>query len=289
MTLMFRCAASLAVASLIAGQALGQTAAQDDSAAKAAAKNKTLPLIATRSLKFTATEGTWISLDVSPDGGKILFELLGDLYTLPIGGGTATRITTGQAFDMQPRYSPDGKSIVFVSDRNGSENLWVADADGANARALTTTERQDYLSPVWAPDSRTVIATKGSQLWLYYKDGGSGIQMTGPRQPATPGAAPAPQGQQAPGLFSPAFGRDPRFLWLTVRGDVPRGFAAATLPEPVSPEPDPYDDVHRSSARQIGQFQVGQLDRENGRMLVRTHETESALRPVPSPDGRWLV
>src|SRR4029079_19607179 len=131
-----------------------------------------LPLTPTRPLKSTTDEGTWLSLDVSPDGSTIMFELLGDLYTLPIAGGTATRITNGQGFDMQPRYSPDGKSIVFVSDRNGSENLWVADADGANARSLTPTERQDYLSPVWAPDGRTIIATKGSQLWLYYKDGG---------------------------------------------------------------------------------------------------------------------
>ena len=143
MIVMVRRAASLALASLIAGQAFAQTPAQNDSAAKAAVKSKTLPLIPTRSLRFTATEGTWISLDVAPDGRTILFELLGDLYTLPIAGGTATRITSGQGFDMQPRYSPDGKSIVFVSDRNGSENLWIADADGANARALTTGERQD--------------------------------------------------------------------------------------------------------------------------------------------------
>src|SRR5215211_1302518 len=179
MIVMIRRAASLALASLIAGQALGQTPTQNDSAAKAAVKSKSLPLIPTRSLRFTATEGTWISLDVSPDGRAILFDLLGDLYTMPIAGGTATRITSGQGFDMQPRYSPDGKSIVFVSDRNGSENLWIADSNGANARALTTTERQDYLSPIWSPDSRTVIATKGSQLWLYFKDGGSGVQMTG--------------------------------------------------------------------------------------------------------------
>ena len=287
MTPMFRRAAPLALASLIAGQALGQSAAQNDSAAKAAAKAKTLPLITTRSLRFTATEGTWISLDVSPDGRTILFELLGDLYTLPMSGGSATRITNGQSFDMQPRYSPDGKSIVFVSDRNGSENLWIADANGANARALTTGEREDYLSPIWSPDSRTVIATKGGQLWLYYKDGGAGVQITGTRRAQPPGGPPAPPGPQGPAYFGAAFGRDPRFLWLNVRGDVPPGFTLAS--GPTEAEPDPHSDVYRSTPRQVGPFQVGQLDRENGRILVRTHEAESALRPVPSPDGRWLV
>jgi imidazolonepropionase-like amidohydrolase/Tol biopolymer transport system component len=264
--------------------ARAQTAAQDDSAAKAAAKNATLPLITTRSLRFTATEGTWISLDLSPDGRTIVFELLGDLYTLPIEGGTATRITSGPAYDMQPRYSRDGKSIVFVSDRNGSENLWVADANGENARALTTGERGNYLSPVWSPDGQYVVATKDAQLWMFYRNGGSGVQLTGlGKKPSGPPPNPFFGG---PGYYGAAFGADPRFLWLNARGNVQTGFGlVATDPtEPVDP-----DDPHRSSARQIGAFQVGQLDRETGRILIRTHDLEGALRPVPSPDGKWLV
>src|ERR1044071_7677540 len=69
-------------------------------------------------LKLTVDEGTWISLDVSPDGRTIVFDLLGDLYTLPIAGGTATRITSGPAWDVTPRFSPDGSRIVFASDRS---------------------------------------------------------------------------------------------------------------------------------------------------------------------------
>ena len=68
-----------------------QTPAESDSASTKAKKEKSLPLITTRTMKFTTNEGTWMSLDLTPDGKTILFELLGDLYTLPIEGGTATR------------------------------------------------------------------------------------------------------------------------------------------------------------------------------------------------------
>ncbi|MEZ4587753.1 MAG: amidohydrolase family protein [Gemmatimonadales bacterium] len=269
---------------LIAGVSplAAQTPAQSDSAAKAAAKAKSLPLITTRTLDFTTDEGTWISLDLSPDGRTIVFELLGDLYTLPIGGGSATRITSGQAYDMQPRFSPDGRRIVFVSDRNGSENLWVADASGQDARALTTGERDNYVSPTWTPDGRYVVATKGSELWLYHIDGGSGVQLTGKR------GAPAPAGfgnPQTPTFLGAAFGPDPRYLWVNVRGNVPDGLSAeARLEEAIHPGLE-----LRSSARQIGAYQIGMLDRETGRVMIRTHELEGAFRPMPSPDGKWLV
>src|SRR6478609_3182919 len=99
-----------------------------------------LPLVPTRPVKFTTDEGTWMSVDVSPDGRTLVFDLLGDLYTLPITGGQAKRITSGQAFDAMPAFSPDGSQIAFVSDRNGSPNLWVANADGTRARQLSRTE-----------------------------------------------------------------------------------------------------------------------------------------------------
>ena len=269
---------------LPAHRAESQTPAQNDSAAKAAVTSKSLPLITTRTFSQTATEGTWISLDVKPDGSALVFELLGDLYTLPLAGGIATRITSGLAYDMQPRFSPNGKQIVFVSDRDGSENLWLADADGTNPRALTTGERENYLSPVWTPDGQYLIATKGSQLWLYHKDGGSGLQMTGQRKPGAPATAPAP-----PGHYGPAFGNGARYVWVNVRATLDQaGFGIAMAEAADEPEFGP-DHGPRSNPRQVGPFQIGQLDRETGRVLVRTHETEGAFRPVASPDGRWLV
>ena len=269
--------------------ATAQTTEQNDSSAAEARRTNSLPLIPTRTLDFTTDEGTWISLDLSPDGETIVFELLGDLYTLPVTGGDATRITSGQAYDMQPRYSPDGTMLVFVSDRDGSENIWVSGADGDGARQLTDTERESYMSPVWTPDGEYVIANKGTQLWLYHRDGGSGVQMTGHREDGEP-APPAHLGA--------AFDADPRYLWLNVRGEVAGGFETVTRESLINSGeilefgPDHAtgrDPIGRSSARQVGPFQLALLDRETGRVHVRTHEHEGAFRPVPSPDGRWVV
>ena len=85
----------------------GQTAFGDD-------KEPDLPLEGkTETLSFTTTEGSWMSLDVAPDGESLVFDLLGDLYRLPLAGGTAVRITSGLGFDSQPRISPDGRWIAF--------------------------------------------------------------------------------------------------------------------------------------------------------------------------------
>ena len=275
-----------AVVLLMSHAPLAQTRAQNDKAAADAVKNKGLPLLTEKRLSFTTSEATWLSLDLSPDGKTIVFELLGDLYTLPVTGGEATRITSGQGYDMQPAFSPDGKKLVFVSDRNGSENVWVANADGTKARAITTTERESYMSPTWAPDGEYVIAAKGAQLWMYHESGGSGVQMTG----ASTGPAPAggPAAPAAPAILGPAFGKDPESLWVNVRGTVRAGLTTRLIEDESHPDYDPHTPL-RSSPRAVGPYQIAQLDRENGRLLVRTHEHEGAFRPVPSPDGKWLA
>jgi imidazolonepropionase-like amidohydrolase/Tol biopolymer transport system component len=266
-----------------------QSRQDNDKAAADAVKAKGLPLLTTRTLSFTTSEGTWMSLDLSRDGKTMVFELLGDLYTLPVTGGEATRITSGQAYDMQAAFSPDGTRLVFISDRNGSENIWVANADGTKARALTTTERDSYMSPIWTPDGEYIIAAKGAQLWLYHESGaGSGVQMTGVAA-AGAAAAPAPGAAAAPALLGPVFASDPKLLWVNVRGTVPSGFTTRLVDVD---ESDPNSDPHvtaRSSARVVGPYQIAQLDRETGRLHQRTHEHEGAFRPAASPDGRWLV
>src|SRR5262245_55165480 len=104
-----------------------------------------LVLKTAETITFDTDEVTWPSLDVSPDGKTIMFDLLGDLYTMPIDGGAAQRIIGGLSFESQPVYSPDGKTIAFLSDRSGVENLWIADADGSNPRAVSKDRKSTRL------------------------------------------------------------------------------------------------------------------------------------------------
>ncbi len=275
---------SFALIALLVPMPAAQSRQDNDKAVTEANRTKGLPLITSRTMEFTTSEGTWLSLDLSPDGRTLVFELLGDLYTLPVTGGEATRITSGQGYDMQPAFSPDGSRIAFISDRNGSENVWIANADGTRPRAVTTTERESYMSPVWTPDGDYVVASKGAQLWMYHQSGGSGVQMTGLAPVAIPGGPPTPT---APSLQGPEFARDSRYLWVNVRGLVPTGFPTRHVDE-ADPDFDPHTQ-NRSSARIVGPYQIALLDRETGRLHTRTHEHEGAFRPTASPDGRWLM
>ena len=110
-------------------------------------------------ISFVTEEGTWMGLDVSPDGKTINFELLGDIYNLPIQGGTAEPLINGNAFQSQPRFSPDGKNIVFISDESGADNVWISDLDGRNARQITEFNQELLLSPEWSGDGKAILAT----------------------------------------------------------------------------------------------------------------------------------
>ena len=88
-------------------------------------------------VKIDVKRGTWMTVDVSPDGKQIVFDLLGDLYVIPADGGEAKSLTHGLAWDEQPRWSPDGKRIAFTSDRAGGDNVWVMDRDGSHAHQVS--------------------------------------------------------------------------------------------------------------------------------------------------------
>jgi len=216
-----------------------------------------LPLKAERKAEFTATKGTWISLDVSPDGQTIVFDLLGDLYTMPIAGGKATRITSGLAYDAQPRFSPDGKKVVFISDRSGGDNVWTLSLDLKDTTQVTMGNSSLYLSPDWSPDGKYIVVSRGGGL------GGAAklqVQHVDGRAPITLGRLP--ESMKAVGA---AWSPDGRYVWFSARnGDWT------------------YNSIFPS-------YQLYVYDRETGNHTRMTNRYGSGFRPAVSPDGKWLV
>jgi len=151
------CIVSLMAGTMLAGNTFAKPASgtaqekkeekKDDKKDEKKEEKKGLPLKSDRKVEFTTDEGTWLSLDVSPDGKTIAFELLGDIYTLPIEGGQAKLIAGGMAFDSQPKFSPDGKWIAFLSDREGSENIWVMHPDGTEVKQVSKDPNNEFASP----------------------------------------------------------------------------------------------------------------------------------------------
>ena len=233
---------------------------------------KGLPLAASETLSFTVTEGTWMSLDVSPDGRTIVFELLGDLYTLPISGGQATRIIGGLSFESQPVYSPDGTEIAFLSDRSGVENLWIARADGSEPRAVTedgpTRDRpQLMVSPSWTAGGDYLLVSRSrppdrtAGVFLVHRDGGSGVRLG----EAPPEPTPGVPGAQPPNRLGAVASADGRFVYFSER----RGSFNYNARFPI--------------------WQVVRFDRGTGDETTITSAPGSAMRPLLSPDGRHLV
>lgn len=212
-----------------------------------------------RSVSFTTTEGTWMNVDVSPDGRTLVFDLLGDLYTLPIEGGKAMRITEGRAYDMQPRWSPDGRWIAFSSDRSGSDNLWIVAPDGSGARAVTQEKDGGITAPAWAPDGEYLVVRRdptynrrgSAELWLYHKSGGTGVQLTK---------------REAQGGFNPngpVFSPDGRWIY--------------------------FSHGHRVLDSSWVPWQVWKIDRQTGELSQVTTGYHGAVRPVIAPDGKHLA
>ena len=215
-----------------------------------------------RTVTFETHEGTWMSVDVAPDGSTLVFDLLGDLYTLPIAGGTATAISRGPAYDHHPRFSPDGKTIAFTTDEGGMENLWVADANGANRRPLTNEKTAYVRSAAWLPDGDYLAARREdgkraglppNELWLYHRYGGAGIKLTA-----------AADLNAATG---PVASRDGKFIYYAARKS---RFS--------------YEPNLRS-----GLWSIIRYERATGEKTTLTSGIGGAGRPALSPDGATLV
>ncbi len=238
------------------------TAGQFDKIADGAS-DINLPLKPERTISFTTDEGTWMSLDVSPDGKEIVFDLVGDLYVIPITGGEARRLTSGMAWDSMPRYSPDGRHIAFISDRNGSENLWLMTRDGGDAKAISNEIDHTPSSPAWTPDGEYIVARRFGPypevgnylddvpLWMYHKDVGKGFKIYPAEDKATTNSGVT-------------FSQDGVRMYFSSHAG---GFAGAEL----------------------GKYQVVEFDRTTGEARQITARHGGGLRPIVSPDGRYLV
>ena len=220
-------------------------------------KNKDLPLEAERTISFNTSEGTWMSVDVSPDGQTIAFDLFGDIYTMPIEGGEAELLLGGMAFETHPRYSPDGRYLLFTSDRDGADNAWYMDLEAEHEDDKfhqITDGNNEVPSAEWSPDGKYIVVSKGgltNKLWMYHKDGGSGQQLIDqPGQLKT---------------IDPAFGHEGRFIYYSQRNGA-------------------WD-----YNAQLPQYQIAVYDRENGERSTITSRYGSAFTPTLSGDGKYMV
>ena len=225
-----------------------------------------LPLEPTRRIEFVTDEATWLSLDVSPDGQTIVLELVGDLYTLPIEGGEANPISSGLAFDSQPKYSPEGgPHRVPERSRRSGKCLESLAPTGASPRSSARTRaRTSPLRPgrptangSWRPAH--LGASEPSRIWMYHVNGGAGVQIT----KAKP------------------------------KKETPRNQRHNAIGVTVSP-----DGRHFYYARKMGGFQynanfplwqIARRDQVTGDEDILTQSQGSAIRPILSPDGTKLV
>jgi len=174
-----------------------------------------LPLQATRRVRFDTDEGTWMSVAVSPDGRALAFDLLGDLYTLPMEGGAARPVTTGLAYDSQPAFSPDGTRLAFLSDRSGAENVWVVRVAGTHLEQISSRDDNPvFVSPTWSADGASIYVSEyhsdlnAFDLWKFEaRPGGTATAVV----PINTTAADNPDNRTS--TVGAAASKDGRFLY----------------------------------------------------------------------------
>ncbi|MET0519663.1 MAG: amidohydrolase family protein [Burkholderiaceae bacterium] len=268
--------ASLLAALLLglgAPAALAADAAEGKSSdAKAPSWNVNAPPGVAQTVAIDTRSGTWMSVDVSPDGRQIVFDLLGDLYVLPMAGGEAKALTHSMAWEQQARFSPDGRKIAYLSDAGGGDNIWVMNVDGSGAHALTKEDFRLLNNPVWHPSGQYILARKhytgtrsagSGEIWMYHVDGNSGA-----------GTSKGLQLNEKPNwqkdLGEPAISSDGKYLYYSQDTTPGRQF-----------------EYNKDSNKEI--FKIFRQDLSDGTVEPFVQGPGGAVRPTPSPDGRYLA
>ena len=120
-------------------------------------------------IDVTVTEGTSMSVAVSPDGRTLAIDLQGSIWTVPSAGGTAKRITDIYNDARQPVWSPDGKWIAFFAYRDGGYDIWAMAPDGTHQHKLTWGPFDDR-EPAWSHDGTRIAfsSDRGNPLGSDY-------------------------------------------------------------------------------------------------------------------------
>jgi Tol biopolymer transport system component/imidazolonepropionase-like amidohydrolase len=222
-----------------------------------------------KTISIDTTESTWSNLSVSGDGLTLAFDMLGDIYTMPIVGGEATPLVQGFDWNMQPSYSPDGKTIAFISDRDGASNLWTMDASGSNPRQISKETTALIHTPSWSPDGDYIAVTKGfmssrsipaGEIWMYHRSGGDGVIVTS--------RAHGPHTQK--NMTDPAFSPNGKYLYYT--DDVTEGRIW---------------EYGKNSTTEL--FNIMRHDLETGESSSYIGGAGGAIVPTPSPDGKSMA
>ncbi len=222
----------------------------------------------TREVPIRVDEGSWMNVDVSPDGRTIAFDLLGDIYTMGIAGGAPTRIADGLAFEHQPRFSPDGRRIAFTSDRGGGDNIWVMNVDGTDKRQVTKEDFRLLNQPTWSPDGRFIAAKKHfttgrslgtGEIWLYHVSGGGGVQLV-------KRASEVLQKE----LGEPIYAPDGKSIFYTR-----------------NVSPGPIFEYAQNSRTDL--FDIERYDIDTGEVTTAVSGVGGSVRPTPSRDGKRIA
>ena len=212
-----------------------------------------------------------------------MFDLLGDIYQMPIAGANGRKkrplpkkLTSGVAWDMQPRFSPDGKHIAFTSDRNGKsgkagDNIWTILVAGGEPTQVTDETYRLLNGPVWSPDGQYLVARKhftsrrsmgAGEMWMFHRDAVS--------LGATTGLQLTRRANDQKDVNEPAFSPDGKYLYYSL-------------------DATPGDTFEYDKDSTKGIYAVKRFELATGDAETMIRGPGGACRPTPSPDGKTLA